>query len=324
MTSRSLARRLALGTAAALTVLPVAAAAGATNGTWQAFPGQSATYKTSVQQPINVDGTSNFKGNGKAVIPVKLSLAKGQGALTFESIGSDSSTDNDYSFLSFTPDAAFAVDDLKNLVSDYAFTLGDCHGGSLRWEVRTSSDKTLWIYYGSAPNFGAGGDGGCKDPGTGSLMNMIDTGALRYDTTNLGGTFYDTYANAKTLIGSDTIVKASLVLDSGWGGDQRLTLNSATVNDNKFTPRPASALSPTCDLPPAKIRVTKLSGDGAGTVNEPTTIQPNDNNGDFRVVDCKYMYNLATSSLSGPGRYQVEAIVDGSTPATGAATFDVR
>ena len=29
------------------------------------------------------------------------------------------------------------------------------------------------------------------------------------------------------------------------------------------------------------------------------TIQPQDNNGIFRIVDCKYMYNLATSSLIG-------------------------
>ena len=31
------------------------------------------------------------------------------------------------------------------------------------------------------------------------------------------------------------------------------------------------------------------------------TIQPQDNDGIFRIVDCKYMYNLATSSLMGAG-----------------------
>jgi len=35
------------------------------------------------------------------------------------------------------------------------------------------------------------------------------------------------------------------------------------------------------------------------------------------------MYNLATDSLSGPGTYKVEAIINGS-PAAGAATFDLR
>ena len=42
-----------------------------------------------VQQPINADGSSNFKANGKAVIPVKFALSQGPGAFVFESIWSD-------------------------------------------------------------------------------------------------------------------------------------------------------------------------------------------------------------------------------------------
>jgi hypothetical protein len=58
-------------------------------------------------------------------------------------------------------------------------------------------------------------------------------------------------------------------------------------------------------------------------VNEPISIQPQDNNEYFRIVDCKYMYNLATSSLSGTGTYKVEAVING-TPAGGAAYFDLK
>jgi hypothetical protein len=65
---------------AALLALPVAAAASTTvttpNGTWTAYPGQQTAYETSVQQPINTDGSSNFKANGKSVIPVKFGLAQ--------------------------------------------------------------------------------------------------------------------------------------------------------------------------------------------------------------------------------------------------------
>jgi len=57
-------------------------------------------------------------------------------------------------------------------------------------------------------------------------------------------------------------------------------------------------------------------------VNEPTSIQPQDNNGIFRIVDCKYMYNLATSSLSGVGTYTVKATIDGTTFEVG--TFDLK
>ena len=63
--------------------------ASAQNGTWSAYPGQSATYAAAVQQPINVDGSSNFKANGKAVIPVKFALFQGLGPFVFESICSD-------------------------------------------------------------------------------------------------------------------------------------------------------------------------------------------------------------------------------------------
>lgn len=59
------------------------------NGTWAAYPGQTGVYQTSVQQPINADGSSNFKANGNAVIPIKFGLASGSGPFVFESIGSN-------------------------------------------------------------------------------------------------------------------------------------------------------------------------------------------------------------------------------------------
>ena len=52
------------------------------------------------------------------------------------------------------------------------------------------------------------------------------------------------------------------------------------------------------------------------------TIQPADNNMIFRIVDCKYMYNLATSSLGGVGTYDVVATIDGTT--FDVATFSLK
>ena len=158
---------------------------------------------------------------------------------------------------------------------------------------------------------------------------MINLSGETYDTSQYpGGTFYDTYAHAQTLVGNTPIIRASLVLDSGWqgvagSGDQRLTLGSAAVNDNTFTPSSPTALTKTCKLPPADIKVTKVSGIPLGVVNEPVSIQPPDTNGQFRIVDCKYMYNLATSSLSGTGKYEVEAVING-TPVPGAAYFSLK
>jgi hypothetical protein len=285
-------------------------------GTWALYPAQSNTYATTVQQPINADGTSNFKSNGKAVIPVKFSLSTAPGPVIFQSILSDATDTNDYSFLSFTPTSPLLFSQITTLSAAYTFTQGDCHGGSLRWSVRVSPTQSVFIYYGDYPNFT-----NCTTP-TQSGANMINLADLRYDTSQVGGTFYDSYAGAMTLVGGMAIVRASLLLDSGWAGDQVLTLTSATVNSNTFVPSTGSGLQ-TCDLPAATIQITKVSGSSTGIVNEPISIQPNDDNLQFRVVDCKYMYNLATSSLSGPGGYKVEVMINGS-PASGAAFFDLR
>jgi hypothetical protein len=270
-----------------------------------------------VESPINADGSSNFKANGKAVIPVKFSLAAGTGPFVFESIGSDANTDNDFSFVSFTPSSPLPFSEIADLSAAYTFTLGNCNGGALRWSVRVSSTQSVFIYYGDYPNF--------TDCTTSSQSgtNMIALTDLRFDTSQVGGTFYDDYAGALALVGTTPIIRASLVLDGGWAGDQRLTLASATVNGNTFTPGPSSASSPTCDLPEASIMISKVDGSPLGDVNEPISIQPNDSNGLFRVVDCKYMYNLATSSLSGVGTYTVSVVIAG-VPAGGSASFDLR
>jgi len=287
------------------------------NGTWDAYPGNSSTFQTSVQQPINADGSSNFKANGKTVIPVKFALSQGSGAFVFESLLAS----GDYSFLNFTPSTPVTFNQITQLSAVYVFTTGNCHGGSLRWSVSTSSGN-LHIYYGDEPN--------TTDCTTHSQSgtNMIGLSDLRYDTSQfVGGSFYDTYTHAQTLIGTMPILGATLVLDSGWGGDQVLTLSSATFGTvgytDTFTPQPASALSPVCPSQEATIKISKISGTPTGDVNEPLTIQPQDNNGIFRIVDCKYMYNLATSSLSGVGTYSVYAVING-TPVSNPAMFDLR
>jgi hypothetical protein len=314
----------------AIVTTGLASAQPTTTGTWQLYPEQALTYATTVQQPINTDGTSNFKFTGKSVIPIKFSLATAPGPVIFQSIGSDTSTDNDFSFASFTPISTLTFAGLSNLSTVYTFTEGDCHGGSLRWQVRTSPNQAVYIYYGVPPNFGNGGDGGCTPTSTGganqSGLSILNLAGARFDLTQYGGPFYGTYSDALTAIGSLPITRVSLVLDSGWQnaplGDQVINpIVNPTVNDNTFVP--LSGSSQTCNLPPATIQVTQLSGSPTGPVNEPLTIQPADNDSQFRVVDCKYMYNLATTSLPGTGRYKVEVVI-GGTPAAGAAYFDLR
>jgi len=327
--------KVALLVLAASTIASQSVSAQSPAGTWVLYPAQGNVYTTSVQQPINADGTSNFKSTGKSVIPVKFSLSSAPGPVIFQSIGSDGtdsnpSTTNDYSFLSLTPSSTLTFADINNLAAVYNFTTGDCHGGSLRWQVRTDATHALFIYYGVPSDFGNGGIGGCTATSPGGAnqtgLNLLNQAGLRFDLSQYGGPFYGSYADALATIGALPIVRVSLVLDSGWqnapNGDQVLTLTNATVNSNTFV-LASGAGTQTCDLPPATIQITKVAGTTPGAVNEPISIQPNDDDLHFRIVDCKYMYNLATSSLSGPGRYKVEAIINGS-PGAGAAYFDLR
>jgi hypothetical protein len=140
-----------------------------------------------------------------------------------------------------------------------------------------------------------------------------------------------TYSEAVSVLGSLPVLGMNLIVDSGFAGDEDVDLTNATVGvggatpyTQTFTPQPASATAPTCDLPTnATIKITKTSGTPTGDVNEPISIQPNDTNNTFRVVDCKLMYNLATSSLSGVGTYTVSAVING-TAASNPAVFDLR
>jgi hypothetical protein len=322
-----------LGAAVALGALVVAgllvspASAATTTGAWEQYPttGTAGTV-AEIQQPINTANTSNWSSKSKGAIPVMFKLSTGAGPAAFESIGSDVSPDNDFAYMSFTPDASTTFAQITNLSTNYSFTLGNCHGGSLRWSVRTSSTQRVFIYYGDAPNF--------TDCTTNSQngTNMIGLADLRYDTSQYpGGTFYDSYAHTLTLVGSTPVIRASLVIDSGWGGDQRLNVSTTKVNDNAYQfVSAAGAFTQTCALPAADIQVTGLTSNPDGSVNEePVQGSLADDGSAFRVVDCKYQYILSIPSLLGKGNYQVEILIGDvsvPTPASpaGQVKFDLK
>jgi len=315
---------------------PVAAA---TPGTWEQYPTGATEYQAEIQQPINTANTSNWNSKSKGAIPVMFKLSSRLGPAAFESIGSDTNLDNDYAYASFTPDSSspLTFNQIVTLKTDYAFTLGDCHGGSLRWSIRTSSTQSLWIYYGAYPQFGNGGVNGCTPTSTlgvnQSGVNMINQPDLRYDTSQyVPGTQYNSYAGAKAIMGDLPILHATLVIDSGWGGDQRLNVSNTTVNDSvyQFVSSGGGAFAPTCDLPAATIQVGKTDPVADGAINEePVQSSLVDSGNTFRVVDCKYQYVLSIPSLAGGGTYYVEIKINGvrvPTPASpgGSVRFDLK
>ncbi len=344
------------GAAAVLSLALIAPAttyaAASTAGTWSSEPAQTYTdstttapgataYKTAVRAPISADGTSNFSAK-RGVIPVQFDLLSAPTTITtvtrtydapvWESIGSDPNLTNDYSYASFAPTTPIPLASLTNLSATYAFTTGNCHGGSLRWAVSLDwdgdgvRDGSANVYYGDVPNF--------TDCTTASQSgtNMRSLADLRVDTSSAGGTFYDTWDGLTALHPDARVTRASLILDSGWGGDQIVDVSDVTVNDNTWVPQSsevvsttttAGAFTKTCALPDAKLQWGKADAAPTGAVNEETSIQLKDDGTYFRQVDCKYIYNLAVSQLSGTGTYKVYANIGGSNLAD-PAVFDLR
>ena len=282
-----------------------------TTGTWTLQPPQSTQYAVQVQQPINSDGSSVFKSTG--VIPIKFTLSAAPAPVLFASMLTGEPV---YSALSFTPNPSITVSQLSTLSANYSFTSGNCHGGALRWSVRTPLGS-VFIYYGALPNFTD-----CSGANSQSNVNLLGLSDTRCDTSQVGGTFYDTCAHAMTLVGAQPVQYAALVLDAGWGGDQIVNLSSATVNDNTWTPL-SGPVTPTCALPPATIKITQTAGSATGDVDEAESIQPNDSDQNFRVLSCQYIYNLSAKSLPGTGSYKVQAVINGVT-AAGDAEFGVK
>ncbi len=197
-----------------------------TYGTWTAYPGQSTNSQTAVQQPVNIDGTSNFKANGKAVIPIKFSLSTGTGPFAFESIWSDQDTNtaNDYSSLSWRSLTPLTLADVLELSAIYEFTDGDCAGGSTRWTVRLNdagTNRNLDIHY--QPGAGGVGQQTCAAGTSGRDMadpTSTDPYVVIQEFNHAPYTFTSgynvTYDEAVTQLGSLSVVGITLIVDGGW------------------------------------------------------------------------------------------------------------
>jgi hypothetical protein len=78
---------------------------------------------------------------------------------------------------------------------------------------------------------------------------------------------------------------------------------------------------PTCILPPATLRVSRIAGNTATPVDESLYTGSLDAGLGFRIADCEYHYNLDPRPL-GPGTYLAEILIDGDV--VGAARFELR
>lgn len=129
--------------------------------------------------------------------------------------------------ITFMVPAGTTVSGLNNLEATLMAVTGTCGGGSPRFSVVTSAGN-IFVYPGTAPNFNS-----CSNGSTGNLLTTAD---LRVDTSQLpGGTFYDTWAHAVTIAGSDQVTEIDLVVDGGWLASQTFVVSEATVNATSYS-----------------------------------------------------------------------------------------
>jgi hypothetical protein len=158
---------------------------------------------------------------------------------------SDASNAKPYAGLNLTSTTVTTLAELTSLATDYQLVVGDCGGGSPRFEIGLPGDKYISVYVGPAPSF-IGCAAGWQS--TGNLLTATD---LRVDTTQIGGTFYDTWAHALTLAGSSAVSSIALVVDSSWSsqaapaGVQTVLVDNVQVNGDVvgFEPAPATGVT---------------------------------------------------------------------------------
>jgi hypothetical protein len=132
------------------------------------------------------------------------------------------------------------------------------------------------------------------------------TGAFQ---TTYGGGAYDAFVAKIT----DIVLNASVQQPINPDGTSVFNASRGVVVV-KFTL--TSNGTPTCQLSPATISVTRTSGGTIGPVDESVYETAADTGSDFRISNCQYVYNLAASSL-GVETYRVDISVNGGVVGSG-------
>lgn len=131
-------------------------------------------------------------------------------------------TANPFSFISFDDVNGQPVGALTSLAADVVSA--DYGLGSPRFSVEVTkgtATKSIFVYLGDLPNLATGGAGD-----TGNLLDSGVNGA-RVDSTQLGGPFYGTWADAVSAASGWTISGIDFVVD---GVSQTVVLDSVTIN----------------------------------------------------------------------------------------------
>jgi hypothetical protein len=180
------------------------------------------------------------KGLGLLAIPAALllttstSLAASSsptlfGDATFNAQGVQLTTTgpNGYSGISLPVPAGMTLSDISSLDATYTVTSGNCGLGSPRFQIslpgaHPAPADHIFAYFGTAPNYNS-----CAG-GTQTQNNLLQPFV---DTSQLGGTFYDTYSHAVATWGNQPVSAITVVAD---GPNQVIEIQSLSVNDTEY------------------------------------------------------------------------------------------
>lgn len=145
--------------------------------------------------------------------------------------------------ISFTVPDGLTFAQLTHLSADYKILSGGCGGGSPRFQLRIDG-KNIFVHLGPGPNFT-----GCALNTWLTTDEFINSPNAVFDSTQLGGPYYGTYAQTLALFGDRTITGIKLVVDSGWmfANNQTVLFDNVKINDDTYTfeyPRKAEITSP--------------------------------------------------------------------------------
>lgn len=133
--------------------------------------------------------------------------------------------------IGFSLPAGTTFADISALATDFMVTEGDCGGGAPRFSIEFANGKNAFVYIGPAPNFTHCPSGWSS---TGNLLSAPHT----IDTSQLGGTFYDSLTHAYAAYGSLTVKSIALVVDAFFavaGGTQTVVVDNVNINGTIFT-----------------------------------------------------------------------------------------
>jgi hypothetical protein len=131
--------------------------------------------------------------------------------------------------IEFAVPAGTTFADIQTLATDYMFTAGSCGGGAPRFSIETPSGNAF-VYLGPPPNYTD-----CPQDIWANTGNLA-TPASFVDTSQLGGTFYDTFATADARFGSLAVTGIALVVDADWKfGTQTAVVDNVQINGTTYT-----------------------------------------------------------------------------------------